>query len=88
MKSFKEIINELRIADRHITPDFAKHIGDLLDVDWREINLDQLRMGMEHEQEHADVIGNDNPVALAKIALDHLREIPDYYTKLIKAGLD
>jgi len=37
----------------------------------------QLAMGVEVEKEHTD-----NPVMAARIALDHLAEIPDYYTRL------
>ena len=39
----------------------------------------QLEMGMEVEKEHTD-----NPKEARKIALDHLKEKPDYYTKLKK----
>ena len=39
----------------------------------------QLKMGIEVEMEHTT-----NPVVSRKIALDHLKEIPDYYTRLDK----
>lgn len=45
--------------------------------------IDQIKMGIEVEMEHT----NDPKIAL-KIALDHLKEDPHYYTKLIKAGLE
>ena len=44
-------------------------------------DLNELRMGLEVEQEHEDVVGNDINM-IAKIALAHLNEMPDYYTKL------
>ncbi len=44
-----------------------------------KINPKQLEIGTKVEMEHTD------DVKLArKIALDHLREIPDYYTRLLK----
>ena len=43
----------------------------------------QFCMGMKVEMEHKDVTKGD-PVTTAKIALAHLKEKPDYYTKLKK----
>lgn len=50
-----------------------------------DVDLDQLRMGVEAEKEHDD--GSDVDVVdgfedLIKIAVSHLREDPKYYTKL------
>lgn len=46
----------------------------------------QLVKGFKVEMEHADTVNGD-PVTIAKIVLDHLREHPDYYDRLQKAGL-
>ena len=51
------------------------------------VDLEQLRRGMEVELEHGlrDPMTNvtdDDPVTTAKIALAHLRELPDYYDRL------
>lgn len=51
-----------------------------------EVDLEQLRIGMEVELEHGrrDPLTNvtdDDPLLTAKIALAHLRELPDYYTR-------
>lgn len=43
-----------------------------------KVNKKQLKMGIKVEMEHTD----DKNVA-TKIALDHLKEFPDYYTRLI-----
>lgn len=59
----------------------AKAIGEKLKVDFDEVDLEQFRKGLEVEQEHKDVTGGD-PIKTAKIALAHLRERADYYTKL------
>ena len=42
----------------------------------------QLELGVAVESEHAD-----NKEVAKEIALDHLWEDPEYYTKLVKAGL-
>lgn len=46
---------------------------------YEEIDPNELAMGIEIEREHTD-----DPVELRKIAIDHLKEIPDYYTRLSK----
>lgn len=52
-----------------------------------QVDPEQLRIGMEVELEHGarDPLTNvtdDDPLLTAKIALAHLREMPDYYTRL------
>lgn len=47
----------------------------------------QLAMGMQVEQEHtdvADLTAESNIIDVAKIAAAHLKELPNYYTKLKK----
>jgi len=44
-----------------------------------EVDAEQLAMGIKVEAEHTD-----NEEVAKKIALDHLAEIPDYYTRLKK----
>lgn len=61
----------------------AKEIGDKLKVDWSKIDVEQFRMGLDVEMEHQDVTGGD-PETTGKIALAHLKEMSDYYTKLKK----
>lgn len=46
-------------------------------------DYEQFCMGMKVEMEHKDVTKGDQR-ATAKIALAHLKEKPDYYTKLKK----
>ncbi len=66
--------------------EYCKKIGDKLGVDWKEVDLDEFCDGMFDEEEHKDVTGGD-PVKTAKIVLAHLKEYPDYYTRLKKVGL-
>jgi Protein of unknown function (DUF5661) len=52
-----------------------------------EVDLEQLRIGMAVELEHGrrdpfTNVTDDDPILTAKIALAHLREMPDYYTRL------
>jgi len=65
----------------------AKQIGEVLGIDWSEFDVEQFRMGMDVELEHGTIspqtnITNDDPVMSGKIALAHLNEFPDYYTRL------
>ena len=67
----------------------AKVIADELGINYVNgpFDLEQFRMGLDVELEHGthdpetDVTGDD-PVVTGKIALAHLRELPDYYTRL------
>ncbi len=45
----------------------------------QKISASQIRMGTQHEMEHTK-----NPKFAKKIALDHLKEYPNYYTALNK----
>jgi len=73
------------------TSDEAKQIGSEIGVDWSTaaFDVEQFRMGLDVELEHGlhdpvtDVTNND-PVVTGKIALAHLHEFPDYYTRLAR----
>jgi len=60
-----------------------KALGDKAGVDWNEISYEELKKGYNVEKEHADTVGDD-PLTFIKIAVDHLKEFPDYYTRLKK----
>jgi hypothetical protein len=47
------------------------------DVESADVSLDELLRGIKVEMEHTE-----DPEAAKEIALDHLTEIPDYYTRL------
>lgn len=51
-------------------------------VPFEDVDKKQLRVGIEVEYEHT----NDYNVS-REIAMDHLTEDPQYYTKLLQAGL-
>lgn len=65
----------------------AKDIGERAGVDFGEVDFNEFRLGLEVELEHADLTDGD-PNMTAKIALAHLKEIPDYYTRLTKMEND
>jgi hypothetical protein len=69
--------------------DEAKQIGKALCIDWSEFEVEQFRMGIEVELEHGQRdpdtnVTNDDTLITGKIALAHLKEFPDYYTRLAK----
>lgn len=71
------------------TAEEAKAIGEKLGIDWSKFDVEQFRMGMDVELEHGLVnsvtnVTNSDPLTTGKIALAHLNEFPDYYTRLAK----
>lgn len=76
-------------AKKHFTTAQAREIGHKLGITWDRFDVAQFRMGLEVELEHGlhdpdtDVTGND-PLLTGKIALAHLNEFADYYTRLDK----
>ena len=67
----------------------AKNIGNMLKIDWKEVSLDQFTKGLNVELEHGtisketNVTDNDGKLT-GEIAWAHLKEFPDYYTRLAK----
>ncbi len=55
-------------------------------IDISKFDMKQLEMGYKVEHEHKDVAKND--VDYLKIAIAHLKELPDYYTRLAKMEKD
>ena len=72
---------------KKFTAEEAKQIGDALGITWNTFDVEQFTMGINVELEHGlrdpetDVSGND-PTLTGKIAWAHLKEFPDYYTRL------
>jgi hypothetical protein len=69
--------------------DEARGIGEQIGIDWSTapFDVEQFRMGMDVELEHglhdpATNVTGDDPIITGKIALAHLNEFPDYYTRL------
>ena len=73
----------------HFSTVEARKISEDLAIDWNKIDFDQFTMGLEVELEHGERdpetnVTNNNPLLTGKIALAHLNEFPDYYTRLAK----
>jgi hypothetical protein len=74
---------------RRIAAEEARNIGATLGIDWTRVELEQFRRGLEVELEHGardpeTNVTNDDPVLTGKIAWAHLKEFPDYYSRLDK----
>ena len=74
-------------SKKHFTTEEAKQIGGKLGIDWSNFDVEQYRMGLDVELEHGLIdphtnVTNDDPIMTGKIALAHLNEFPDYYTRL------
>jgi hypothetical protein len=77
------------MATRTITAETAAAAAATLglDLDQEAFDLEALRQGMTVELEHGRLspetnVTDDDPVMTARIALAHLRELPDYYDRL------
>ena len=78
------------MTKQEFTANEAKQIGDQIGVDWTKFDIEQFRMGLAVELEHGSLWGDstnvtkDDPLMTGKIVWAHLKEIPDYYTRLNK----
>ena len=73
------------------TTEDARTLGLELGIDWdtSPFDVEQFHKGLEVELEHgardADTnVTGDDVLLTGKIALAHLRELPDYYTRLAR----
>jgi DNA-directed RNA polymerase alpha subunit len=76
-------------GSKHFVTEEARRLGEKLGVDSSRFDVEQFRMGMDVELEHGKIspatnVTDDDPTMTAKIALAHLNEFPDYYTRLAK----
>ena len=69
----------------------ARKIGDTLGIDWASspFDVEQFLAGLKVELEHGrrdaqTDITHDDAITTGKIALAHLKEFPDYYTRLAR----
>jgi hypothetical protein len=67
----------------------ASQIGEQVGIDWdaAPFEVEQFRRGLDVELEHglrdpSTNVTDDDPVITGKIALAHLNEFADYYTRL------
>jgi hypothetical protein len=77
------------MTGRQVSPEEANRIGATLGINWATIDPDQFRRGLEVEFEHGardpdTDVTHDDPLLTGKIAWAHLKEFPDYYTRLAR----
>jgi len=77
------------MTKKQFSTEEAKKIGKKLHINWIRFDVEQFRMGLDVELEHGKIdtdtnVTNDDPIITGKIALAHLNEFPDYYTRLDK----
>jgi len=70
-----------------ISEDEAILVGNNIGLDWQKIDIQEFRRGLEVELEHGLVNKNSNVTGddmnlTGKIAMAHLNELNDYYTRL------
>ena len=74
---------------KEYTAEEARKIGESININFDEYSLEEFRMRLTVELEHGmhdfmtDVSGDDDTIT-GKIAWAHIKEIPDYYTRLEK----
>lgn len=83
------------LTGREFTSDEARTIGERIGIDWAtaQFDVEQFRAGMNVELEHGlrdpkTSVTDDDPVVTGKIALAHLNELADYYTRLERMESD
>ena len=72
---------------QEISTDKATQVGATRGLDWTKVDREQFRRGLQVELEHgardAETNVTDNDMVLTgKIARAHLKEFPDYYSRL------
>lgn len=80
---------------RTYNSDEARSVAERLRLDFATsgFDLEQFQAGLNVEAEHGAVdpetnVTDDDPLTTGKIALAHLNEMPDYYTRLGKMEAD
>jgi Protein of unknown function (DUF5661) len=78
-------------SEKKFSAEEAKRVGEEIGIDWETapFDVEQFRAGMNVELEHgshdpATNVTDDDAVTTGKIALAHLNEFSDYYTRLEK----
>ena len=77
--------------NERFTIEEARRIGTEIGIDWdtSPFDVNEFRDGLDVELEHGSHdpqtnVSESDPVVTGKIALAHLKEFPDYYTRLKK----
>ena len=78
---------------REVELEEAMRLGHDVGVDFDKIDAEEFRLGLAVELEHGTHdpetnVTEDDLAITAKIAWAHLKELPDYYTRLTKMERD
>lgn len=82
-----------QLSEPRVEPDEARIIQAAIGAETAQIPLEEFQQGLEVELEHGlqypDAnVTNNHPLLTGKIVLAHLREMLDYYTRLLVAELE
>ena len=71
----------------HFNDSTAKHIGDELGIDWTEVDLEEFNKGINFELDHRGGHQDSHEIPddlhlIAETVWRHLKDIPNYYTRL------
>lgn len=88
MRNMEKIYTKT-IPKKNFSTEEALYIAKLLKINFEKFDVEQFRIGLNVELEHgrrdpSTNVTNDDPILTGKIALAHLNEFPDYYTRLAK----
>jgi len=79
----------MTVSTIHFDTAEAQRIAAEIGIDWEAVafDIEQFRRGLEVELEHGahdpeTDVTHDDPILTGKIAWAHLKELPDYYTRL------
>ncbi len=79
----------MNVSTHRFTETDASRIGAAIGIDWTTsaFDVEQFLMGLHVELEHgardpATNVTGDDELMTGKIAWAHLKELPDYYTRL------
>ena len=77
------------MAKKQFTSEQAREIGQAIGVDWGTVPIEEFRMGLAVELEHgahdaSTNVTDDDLMTTGRIAWAHLKEFPDYYTRLAR----
>lgn len=89
MIKYETSIDEIKNNSNVNQKKFIEALADEAEIDISSFDMNELLMGFEVEKEHGTRdeetnVTDDDPIKTLKISIAHLKEIPDYYTKLKK----
>lgn len=78
---------------KKFTSNDAERIGNAIGINWHEVSLEEFTEGLNVELEHGTRfpetnVTNNDELMTGKIAWAHLKEFPDYYTRLERMEIE